>query len=246
MLQGKVALVTGASRGIGRAIALELARAGADVVVNYAGSEGAAREVVQEIEGLNRKAIMIRANVAQSSEVEDMVKEAIGTFGKIDILVNNAGITRDNLLMRMKEEEFDEVISINLKGVFNCIKAVTRPMMKARGGRIINISSVVGVMGNPGQANYVSAKAGVIGLTKSVARELAARNITVNAVAPGFIETDMTAVLGEETRQNLMAQIPLQRLGKPEDIAHAVKFLASEEASYMTGQVLHVDGGMYM
>mgnify|MGYP000910973001 CR=1 FL=1 len=246
MLEGQVALVTGASRGIGRAIALELARAGADVVVNYAGSEGAAREVVQEIEGLNRKAIMIRANVAQSEEVEQMVKEAISTFGKIDILVNNAGITRDNLLMRMKEEEFDDVISTNLKGVFNCIKAVTRPMMKARGGRIINISSVVGVMGNPGQVNYVAAKAGVIGMTKSVARELAARNITVNAVAPGFIETDMTAVLAEETRQNLMGQIPLQRLGKPEDIAHAVKFLASKEAAYMTGQVLHVDGGMYM
>ena len=246
MLEGQVALVTGASRGIGRAIALELARAGADVVVNYAGSEGAAREVVQEIEGLNRKAIMIRANVAQSEEVEQMVKEAISTFGKIDILVNNAGITRDNLLMRMKEEEFDDVISTNLKGVFNCIKAVSRPMMKARGGRIINISSVVGVMGNPGQVNYVAAKAGVIGMTKSVARELAARNITVNAVAPGFIETDMTAVLAEETRQNLMGQIPLQRLGKPEDIAHAVKFLASKEAAYMTGQVLHVDGGMYM
>lgn len=246
MLEGKVALVTGASRGIGRAIALELARAGADVVVNYAGSEGAAREVVQEIEGMNRKAMMIRANVAQSGEVEDMVKEALATFGKIDILVNNAGITRDNLLMRMKEEEFDDVISTNLKGVFNCIKAVTRPMMKARGGRIINISSVVGVMGNPGQVNYVAAKAGVIGMTKSVAKELAARNITVNAVAPGFIETDMTAVLGEETRQNLMGQIPLQRLGKPEDIAHAVKFLASEEAAYMTGQILHVDGGMYM
>lgn len=246
MLEGKVALVTGASRGIGRAIALELARAGAGVVINYAGSEGAAREVVQEIEGMNRKGMMIRANVAQAKEVDEMVKEAISNFGKIDILVNNAGITRDNLLMRMKEEEFDEVISINLKGVFNCIKAVTRPMMKARGGRIINISSVVGVMGNPGQVNYVSAKAGVIGMTKSVARELAARNITVNAVAPGFIETDMTAVLAEETRQNLMGQIPLQRLGKPEDIAHVVKFLASEEAAYLTGQVLHVDGGMYM
>lgn len=246
MLQGKVALVTGASRGIGRAIALELARAGADVVVNYAGSEAAAREVVQTIEGMDRKAILVQANVSQAVEVEQMVKQAIDAFGKIDILVNNAGITRDNLLMRMKEEEFDEVISTNLKGVFNCIKAVTRPMMKARGGRIINISSVVGVMGNPGQSNYVAAKAGVIGLTKSVARELAARNITVNAVAPGFIETDMTAVLGEEARNGLMAQIPLQRLGQPEDIAYAVKFLASEEASYMTGQVLHVDGGMYM
>jgi 3-oxoacyl-[acyl-carrier protein] reductase len=175
-----------------------------------------------------------------------MVKEAIAAFGKIDILVNNAGITRDNLLMRMKEEEFDDVISTNLKGVFNCIKAVTRPMMKNRWGRIINISSVVGASGNPGQANYVAAKAGIIGMTKAVAKELATRNITVNAVAPGFIETDMTAVLGEETRENLMGQIPLQRLGKPEDIAYAVKFLASEEASYITGQVIHVNGGMYM
>ncbi|WP_047151616.1 3-oxoacyl-ACP reductase FabG [Aneurinibacillus tyrosinisolvens] len=246
MLQGKAALVTGASRGIGRAIALELAAHGADVAINYAGNESAAREVANAVAALGRKSFIIRADVADAAQVEEMVKQVIGEFGKIDILVNNAGITRDNLLMRMKEEEFDQVIATNLKGVFNCIKAVTRPMMKARTGRIINISSVVGVMGNPGQVNYVAAKAGVIGMTKSVARELASRNITVNAVAPGFIDTDMTAVLGDDTKESLLSQIPLQRLGKPEDIAHLVRFVASDEASYMTGQVFHVDGGMYM
>jgi 3-oxoacyl-[acyl-carrier protein] reductase len=245
-LEGKVALVTGASRGIGRAIAIELARQGADVAVNYAGNEAAAREVADEIVKLGRRAIIIKANVAEAGEVEAMVKQTIDELGKVDILVNNAGITRDNLLMRMKEEEFDEVIATNLKGVFNCIKAVTRPMMKAREGRIINISSVVGVMGNAGQANYVAAKAGVIGMTKSVARELASRGITVNAVAPGFIATDMTDVLGEETKDALLGQIPLARLGKPEDIANMVAFIASDKASYITGQVFHVDGGMYM
>ncbi|MBN6185868.1 3-oxoacyl-[acyl-carrier-protein] reductase [Aneurinibacillus sp. BA2021] len=246
MLEGKVALVTGASRGIGRAIALELASQGADVAVNYAGSEAAAQEVADEIVKLGRRAIVVQANVAKTEEVEAMVKRTIDELGKLDILVNNAGITRDNLLMRMKEEEFDDVIAINLKGVFNCTKAVTRPMMKARSGRIINISSVVGVMGNPGQANYVAAKAGVIGMTKSVARELASRGITVNAVAPGFIETDMTSVLGEDTKESLLSQVPLGRLGKPQDIADIVSFIASEKASYMTGQVFHVDGGMYM
>ncbi|WP_027414562.1 3-oxoacyl-[acyl-carrier-protein] reductase [Aneurinibacillus terranovensis] len=246
MLQGKAALVTGASRGIGRAIAVSLAEQGADIAVNYAGNEAAAKEVADIISGMGRKAILVKADVANAEQVEGMVKQVIEAFGKLDILVNNAGITRDNLLMRMKEEDFDQVIATNLKGVFNCIKAVTRPMMKARGGRIINISSVVGVMGNAGQANYVAAKAGVIGLTKSAARELASRNITVNAVAPGFIETDMTDVLGEETTGALLSQIPLARLGKPEDVANVVKFLASDESSYMTGQVLHVDGGMYM
>lgn len=246
MLEGKVALVTGASRGIGRSIALELASQGADVAVNYAGSEAAAREVADEIVKLGRRAIVVQANVANASEAEAMVKQTIDELGKLDILVNNAGITRDNLLMRMKEEEFDDVIAINLKGVFNCTKAVTRPMMKARGGRIINISSVVGVMGNPGQANYVAAKAGVIGMTKSVARELASRGITVNAVAPGFIETDMTSILGDDTKESLLSQIPLGRLGKPQDIADIVSFVASEKASYITGQVFHVDGGMYM
>lgn len=246
MLNGKVALVTGGSRGIGRAIALALAEAGADVAINYAGNETAARETADAVTALGRKAIIIKADVANATEVDAMVKQTIDELGGMDILVNNAGITRDNLLMRMKEEEFDDVIATNLKGVFNCMKAVTRPMMKARSGRIINISSVVGVMGNPGQANYVAAKAGVIGMTKSVARELASRGITVNAVAPGFIDTDMTAVLGDDAKQALLTQIPLARLGKPEDIAHVVKFIASDEASYMTGQVFHVDGGMYM
>jgi 3-oxoacyl-[acyl-carrier protein] reductase len=246
MLEGSVALVTGASRGIGKAIAISLAEAGADVVVNYAGSEEAASEVVKQIEALGRKSFKIKADVGVSAQVDDMVKQVIDAFGKIDILVNNAGITRDNLLMRMKEEEFDQVIHTNLKGVFNCIKAVTRPMMKQRSGRIINISSVVGVLGNAGQANYVAAKAGVIGLTKSAARELATRGITVNAVAPGFIETDMTDKLSEDMREQLLTQIPLMRLGQPEDIARIVRFLASGDSSYMTGQTLHVDGGMYM
>ena len=246
MLEGKAAIVTGASRGIGRAIALELAGSGADVVVNYAGNEAAAREVVASIEAMGRKAIAVQGNVAVSADVEAMVSAALETFGKVDILVNNAGITRDNLLMRMKEEEFDEVIATNLKGVFNCIKAVTRPMMKQRSGRIVNISSVVGTLGNPGQANYVAAKAGVIGLTKSAARELASRSITVNCVAPGFIDTDMTEKLSPELKEAMLKQIPLGTLGSPEQVAKVVRFLASDESSYMTGQTVHVDGGMYM
>lgn len=245
-LTGKTALVTGASRGIGRAIALALAEAGADVAVNYAGSEAAAVETAKAIEAMGRRALILQANVGKADQFDSMVKQVVDTFGSIDILVNNAGITRDNLLMRMKEEEFDEVIETNLKGVFNGIKAVTRPMMKQRSGRIINISSIVGAVGNPGQANYVAAKAGVIGLTKSAAKELATRGITVNCVAPGFIETDMTDKLSEETRAKLLEGIPLVRLGSPEDIAHAVRFLASDAAAYMTGQTVHVDGGMYM
>lgn len=245
-VEGKVALVTGASRGIGRAIALALAEAGADVIVNYAGSAGAAAETVAAIEAMGRQAIAVQANVGKMEEAERLVKASMERFGKIDILVNNAGITRDNLIMRMKEEEFDQVIETNLKGVFNCLKSVTRLMMKQRSGRIINISSVVGALGNPGQVNYVAAKAGVIGMTKAAARELASRGITVNAVAPGFIETDMTDAMPEGSKEQLMAGIPLARLGSPEDIAKAVLFLASEDASYMTGQTLHVDGGMYM
>lgn len=246
MLAGKTALVTGASRGIGRAIALKLAGAGANVVVNYAGSEAAAAETVALIKEMGRDAIMVRANVSQTEEVNEMFKSALDHFGAIDILVNNAGITRDNLLMRMKEDEWDDVIATNLKGVFNCVKAATRPMMKQRSGKIINITSVVGVLGNPGQANYVAAKAGVIGLTKTAARELATRGITVNAVAPGFIDTEMTAVLPEDVKASMMGQIPLGRLGQTEDIASVVLFLASDAANYMTGQTLHVDGGMYM
>ncbi|MED1917722.1 3-oxoacyl-[acyl-carrier-protein] reductase [Brevibacillus sp. DP1.3A] len=246
MLTGKTALVTGASRGIGRAIALKLAEAGANVVVNYAGSEAAASETVALIKEMGRDAIMIRANVSSTEDVNDMFKAALDHFGAIDILVNNAGITRDNLIMRMKEDEWDDVIATNLKGVFNCVKAATRPMMKQRSGKIINITSVVGVLGNAGQANYVAAKAGVIGLTKTAARELASRNITVNAVAPGFIDTEMTAVLPEDVKAGLTSQIPLARLGQTDDIASVVLFLASNAANYMTGQTLHVDGGMYM
>ncbi|MCT1399166.1 3-oxoacyl-[acyl-carrier-protein] reductase [Paenibacillus sp. p3-SID867] len=245
-LKGQTALVTGASRGIGRSIALGLADLGANVAVNYAGSEAAAAEVVEAIRAKGVSAIAVKSNVGRTEEADAMVKQVLETFGRIDILVNNAGITRDNLIMRMKEEEFDQVIETNLKGVFNCLKAVTRPMMKQRYGRIINISSVVGALGNPGQANYVAAKAGVIGLTKSAARELASRGITVNAVAPGFIDTDMTRELPEDTREGLLGGIPLARLGQPEEIAGVVAFLASSSASYMTGQVLHVDGGMYM
>ncbi|MGF7048692.1 3-oxoacyl-[acyl-carrier protein] reductase [Paenibacillus sp. DS2015] len=245
-LSGQVALVTGASRGIGRSIALTLAGDGANIIVNYSGNESAAQEVVAEIQAMGVEAIALQANVGKSEQAENLVKESINAWGRLDILVNNAGITRDNLIMRMKEEEFDQVIETNLKGVFNCLKAVTRPMMKQRYGRIINISSVVGVLGNAGQANYVAAKAGVIGLTKSSARELASRGITVNCVAPGFIDTDMTKELSEEVRTKLSADIPLARLGQPEEIAKVVAFLASDGASYMTGQTLHVDGGMVM
>jgi 3-oxoacyl-[acyl-carrier protein] reductase len=245
-VNGKVALVTGASRGIGREIALELAREGANVVVNYSGSEAKANEVVDEIKSMGREAVAIKCNVADSDSVQSMVKETISHFGTLDILVNNAGITKDNLLMRMKETEWDDVININLKGVFLCTKAVTRQMMKQRSGRIINISSIVGVSGNPGQANYVAAKSGVIGLTKTAARELAPRGITVNAIAPGFISTDMTDQLPEDVRNEMLKQIPLNRFGDPKDIAKVVSFMASESSSYMTGQTLHIDGGMVM
>ncbi|MGM9927481.1 MAG: 3-oxoacyl-[acyl-carrier-protein] reductase [Bacillus sp. (in: firmicutes)] len=245
-LQGQVALVTGASRGIGKEIALELARLGASVVVNYAGNEVKANEVVEQVKQLGQQAMAIRCDVANGEEVAAMIKAVVETFGKIDILVNNAGVTRDNLLMRMKEEEWDTVIDTNLKGVFLCSKNVTRPMMKQRQGIIINVASVVGISGNAGQANYVAAKAGVIGLTKTMAKELAPRNIRVNAVAPGFITTDMTDELSEDVRHHLLAQIPLGRLGEPGDIAKVVAFLASDDSAYMTGQTLTVDGGMVM
>ncbi|HZW67389.1 MAG TPA: 3-oxoacyl-[acyl-carrier-protein] reductase [Pseudogracilibacillus sp.] len=246
MLTGKNALVTGSSRGIGRSIALELGRLGANVAVNYAGSEQKAQEVVEELEELGVKAFKVQANVADEADVKRMIKETVDTFGSLEILVNNAGITRDNLLMRMKVDEFDEVIETNLKGAFLCTKTVTRQMMRQRYGKIINIASIVGVSGNPGQANYVAAKAGLIGLTKSTAKELASRNILVNAVAPGFITTDMTDELTEEQKEAIFATIPLARLGDPEDIAHVVAFLASDKAKYITGQTIHVDGGMVM
>ncbi|MEK4522625.1 3-oxoacyl-[acyl-carrier-protein] reductase [Psychrobacillus sp. FSL W7-1493] len=245
-LEGKSAIITGASRGIGKDIAIYLANEGAKVVVNYSGSKEKAEAVVEEIKARGGSAFAAQANIDQAEDVQSLVKQTLEAFGSIDILVNNAGITRDNLIMRMKEQEWDDVLNTNLKGVFLCTKAVTRQMMKQRNGRIINITSIVGVSGNAGQANYVAAKAGVIGLTKSSAKELASRNITVNSVAPGFITTDMTDALPEEVKSQMLSQIPLAKFGNPEDIAKAVAFLASEDANYITGQTLHVNGGMYM
>ena len=245
-LTGKVALVTGASRGIGQATAIDLAKAGADIVVNFIGNEAVAQETVEKIEALGRKAIKIKANVGDADDVQAMVDEAIATFGHIDILVNNAGITRDGLLIRMKDSDWDEVLNINLKGVYLVTKAVAKLMVKQRAGRIINMTSVSGVTGNVGQANYAAAKAGVIGFTKTCAKELAARGITVNAVAPGFIETAMTDVLPEKIKEGIAATVPFGRMGQPEEIASVVTFLASDFASYITGQVLNVDGGMVM
>ena len=243
-LADQVALVTGASRGIGRAIALELAAAGALVVVNYASSPEAAEAVVAEIAAAGGRAWAHQANVAEEEQVEAMVKAVLAKEGRLDVLVNNAGITRDGLLMRMKTADWQSVIDLNLTGVFLCTRAVSRTMLKARSGRIINITSVVALMGNPGQANYSAAKAGLIGLTRSSAAEFASRGVTVNAVAPGFIESDMTAELNKEP---ILAAIPLGRMGQPEEVASAVRFLAADPAAaYMTGQVLQVDGGMVM
>lgn len=246
MLEGKIAVVTGASRGIGRAIAIRLAGEGATVVINYNGSKEKAEEVKQEIEGAGGKAAVCQCNVADFDQCQAFIQKVIDEFGRIDILVNNAGITRDGLLMKMSEEDFDQVIETNLKGAFHTIRFASRQMLRQKNGRIINLSSVVGVTGNAGQANYAASKAGVIGLTKSAARELASRGITVNAIAPGFIETDMTSVLSEKVKEGAAAGIPLGAFGKPEDVAAAAAFLASDEAGYITGQVLHVDGGMVM
>ena len=246
MLNEKVAVVTGASRGIGRAVAIKLASEGATVVINYNGSEDRALEVKKEIEENGGKAEIRQCNVSDYAACEEMFKEIISTLGSVDILVNNAGITKDGLLMKMSEEDYDAVLDTNLKGTFNCIRHVARQMIRQKGGRIINMSSVSGVLGNAGQANYSASKAGVIGLTKSVARELASRGITVNAVAPGFVNTEMTAVLSEKVKEGAVAQIPLGKFGEPEDIANAVAFLASDNARYITGQVLAVDGGMAM
>lgn len=245
-LTGKVALITGASRGIGQAVALEMARAGADIAVNYSGSEAAAQATVDQVKALGRKAIMVKANVADADEVAAMVEAVQAEFGHIDILVNNAGITRDTLLMRMKDSDWDDVININLKGVYLVTKAVSKLMMKQRSGRIINMSSVVGVTGNAGQANYSASKAGVIGFTKTCAKELASRGILVNAIAPGFIHTDMTDVLPDKVKEATLAAIPLHRMAEPKEVASVAVFLASEYASYITGQVLNVDGGMVM
>ena len=242
----KTAVVTGGSRGLGRAICLELARGGANVVLCYAGNEAAANETVAACESLGAKAAAIRCDVSKEDEVKALMDAALKTFGRIDILVNNAGITRDGLLMMMKPEDFDAVIAANLRGAFLCMKAVARQMVKQRYGRIVNLSSVVGLRGNAGQVNYAASKAGVIGMTKSLAKELASRGVTVNAVAPGFIETDMTAAMPQAAKDAMMPTIPMQRLGAPEDVAKAVAFLASDEAAYVTGQVLAVDGGMAM
>ena len=245
-LDGKVAFVTGASRGIGKAVALLLAANGADIAVNYAGNQAAAEETAAEIEKLGRRALLLKGDVASTETCAEMMATAVKELGRVDILVNNAGITRDSLLLRMKEEDWDAVVNTNLKGVFNCTKAAIKYMFKQRSGRIVNISSVVGVMGNPSQANYAAAKAGIIGFTKTVAKEMASRGITANAIAPGFIQTDMTDVLPEQVVASMKAQIPLMRLGEPEDIAKAVLFLVSDNATYITGQTLHVDGGMVM
>jgi 3-oxoacyl-[acyl-carrier protein] reductase len=244
-LSGKIALITGAAQGIGREIALALANDGADVAICDVNLD-AAQKTAGDIEAAGRKSLALKANVAASADVTAMIDQVIEKFGKIDILVNNAGITRDGLILRMKDEDWDLVLSINLKGSFLCTKAALKYMSKQRGGTIINIASIVGAMGNAGQANYVASKAGLIGLTKTIAREYANRGITANAVAPGFIDTAMTQALSENVRQELAKQIPMGKLGTPQDVANAVRFLASPWASYITGQVIHVNGGMYM
>ncbi|WP_198006369.1 3-oxoacyl-[acyl-carrier-protein] reductase [Alkaliphilus oremlandii] len=245
-LSGKTALVTGGSRGIGRSIALALASQGANVIINYTSNEQSALEVVEEIKKFNVQALAVKANISSAEEVQFMMNKIEEVFTEIHILVNNAGITRDNLLIKMKEEDWDQVMDINLKGAFLCTKAVARKMIKQKYGRIINLASVVGIVGNPGQGNYCASKAGIIGFTKSIAKEIAGKNITVNAIAPGFIDTDMTMALPEKVRDTMLEVIPMKRYGLPEDIANLAVFLSSDHASYITGQVINVDGGMAM
>jgi 3-oxoacyl-[acyl-carrier protein] reductase len=244
-LKDKVALITGGARGIGQAIAMTFAREGADIVVADVNLE-IAQKTALEIEGLGRKALALEMDVTNFEKVEEGINKILDKMGKVDILVNNAGITKDNLLLRMSQADWDAVINVNLKGTFNCIKAVTRPMIKQRSGRIISIASIIGLMGNPGQANYAASKAGIIALTKTVAKELASRNINANAVAPGFIQTEMTAKLPEDIKKKMLEAIPLAKLGTPQDVANTCLFLASEESSYITGQVITIDGGMVM
>lgn len=246
MEEKKVALITGAARGIGKEIAKEFAKSGYDLIINYVSDSTDTRGLEEEFKALGSKVLFVKADVSDFASCEEMIKKGIETFGKIDTLVNNAGITKDNLLMRMKEEEFDKVIKINLKGVFNVTKQVIPYMIKKREGAIINVSSVVGICGNAGQCNYSASKAGIIGFTKSLAKELASRNIRVNAVAPGFIATDMTDVLSDSVKENINAQIPLKRMGEANEVAKVVKFLASQDSSYITGQVINIDGGMVM
>ena len=243
---GKTAIVTGGSRGIGRAVCLELAKGGANVVLCYAGNEAAAQDTVKACEAAGAQAIAVRCDVSKADEVQNLVNTAMDTFGAVHILVNNAGVTRDGLLLRMSEADYDAVVDTNLKGTFLCMKAVAKPMTRQRYGRIVSLSSVVGLRGNAGQMNYAASKAGVIGLTKSMAKELASRGVTANAVAPGFIETDMTAAMTDSAKSATLAAIPAARLGQAEEVAKAIAFLASDDAAYITGQVLSVDGGMAM
>ncbi|OPF51477.1 3-oxoacyl-[acyl-carrier-protein] reductase [Clostridium baratii] len=246
MLKDKCAIVTGASRGIGRAIARKLASLGANIVLNYRSNDEEALKVKEELLSYGVDVFLYKCDISDFNAVEEMIKASKEKFGKVDIMINNAGITKDTLLLRMKEEDFDKVIDVNLKGVFNCLKAITPVMVRQKFGKIVNLSSVVGLVGNAGQVNYAASKAGVIGMTKSLAKEVGSRGITVNAVAPGFIDTDMTEVLGEKFKEEAKKSIPLKRLGKPEDVAGAVAYLVGNEASYITGQVLNVDGGMVM